>query len=109
MGARACAECHRVAARIAAPIRPRKAKRIMPHLNRVLPAAVLVLSTLGVARAGVKEDVQELLSQPILAPEQTLTEVQTFCAARVPPLPQPESVAGWEATAPSIRAQTLAN
>jgi hypothetical protein len=81
----------------------------MPHANRILPVAVLVLSVAGAARAGVKEDVQELLNRPILAPDQTLTEVQAFCAARVPPLPQPKSVAAWEGIAPSIRAQTLSN
>src|SRR5262245_57517566 len=81
----------------------------MPHPIRILASAVLVLSVAGVARAGAKEDVQELFNRPILAPDQTLTEVQAFCAARVPPLPQPQSVAAWEDIAPSIRAQTLAN
>src|SRR5262245_20114394 len=84
-------------------------REIMSHPIRIFPVAVLVLSVAGAAHAGVKEDVQELLSRPILAPEQTLTEVQAFCAARVPPLPQPQSVAAWDGIAPSIRAQTLAN
>jgi hypothetical protein len=81
----------------------------MPHLIRVLAAAVLVLATVAAARAGAKEDVQELLGRPILKPEQTLTDVQNFCAARVPPLPQPGSVADWEKAAGALREQTLQN
>jgi hypothetical protein len=88
---------------------PQKQSEIMPYPIRFLPVAIFTLSVAAAARASVKEDVQELLSRPILAPDQTLTEVQAFCAGRVPPLPQPQSVAAWEDIAPSIRAQTLVN
>ncbi|MGE5194534.1 MAG: alpha/beta hydrolase family protein, partial [Deltaproteobacteria bacterium] len=81
----------------------------MPHLIRVLAPAMLVLSAVGAARAGGKEDVQELLGRPILKPEQTVSEVQNFCAGRIPPLPQPGSVAEWEKIANVLREQTLQN
>jgi hypothetical protein len=53
--------------------------------------------------------VQKLLSRPILTPDQTLTEVQNFAAACIPPVPKPASVAEWEETARHLREQTLIN
>src|SRR5262249_54468730 len=81
----------------------------MPRLICLLVyCAILVLSAAPV-RAGAKEDVQELLAKTILQPDQTLSEVQNFRASRIPPLPQPATVAAWEEIVPSLRAQTLTN
>jgi len=60
-------------------------------------------------QADPKADVEQLLSRPILAPEQSLTDVQNFAASCIPPLPQPASVAEWEPAAKHIREQTLVN
>ena len=81
----------------------------MPHLIRMLASFGLILATGTAARGGTKEDLHELLSRPILKPEQSLTDVQNFCAGRIPPLPQPGSVADWEKIAGALREQTLQN
>lgn len=80
----------------------------MPHLTRNLTVVAFVLAT-TIVQADPKVEVQQLLSRPILAPEQTLADVQNFCAARVPPLPQPASSTEWEPAAKQIREQTLLN
>jgi hypothetical protein len=81
----------------------------MPHPVRILVCLGIILSSVTTVRAGAKEEVQQLLSRPILKPEQTLSEAQNFCAGRVPPLPQPGSLADWEKIAAALREQTLQN
>lgn len=80
----------------------------MKHLSRVFVHLWFVWLA-GIIQADPKADVQQLLSRPILAPEQTLAEVQNYAASRIPPLPQPASVAEWETTAKHLREQTLIN
>ena len=80
----------------------------MKHLSRVFVPLWFVWLA-GTAQADPKSDVEQLLSRPILAPEQTLAEVQNFAASSIPPLPQPASLADWEMTAKHIREQTLIN
>src|SRR5262245_51954876 len=55
-----------------------------------------------------KSDLKKALEQPILAPQQTLTETQAFCAARVAPLPEVKDAAEWGPRAEKIRQETLA-
>lgn len=66
----------------------------------VLPAPFVVTAANGA-------DLQKFLEQPILAPQQTLTETQAFCAARVAPLPHPKTSTEWEPLAESLRRETL--
>ena len=50
---------------------------------------------------------QALLDRPIVGPDLPLQEVQEYCQARVPRMPQVGSVAEWETTANQLRAQVL--
>lgn len=77
-------------------------------MRLTIPAAVILfLSATPIVEAGNAPDLQALLEQPILAPQQTLAETQAFCAARVAPLPHPKSAAEWEPLARSLRQETL--
>ena len=66
------------------------------------------LSVSTTARSGNASDLQKILEQPILSPQQTLAETQAFCAARVAPLPHPKTSAEWEPLANTLRQETLA-
>ena len=46
-----------------------------------------------------------MLAKPIVDPQQTLEEVQTFTQARIIPMPDPHSVSEWERHADWIRAK----
>src|SRR5258708_36728280 len=50
--------------------------------------------------ADPKSDVEKLLGGTILAPEQTLADVQKFSAVKYPPVPSPAAAAGWDLSAP---------
>ncbi len=80
----------------------------MNHFRQALVVPCVMLLT-GIVQADATADVQQFLSRPILAPDQTLAEVQKFAAACIPPLPAPASVAEWEAAAKILREQTLIN
>src|SRR6266705_197510 len=80
----------------------------MNQLPRVVVFVFIVVLT-DIAQADTTADVQQLLSRPILAPDQALIEVQNFAAACIPPLPKPASVAEWETAAKHLREQTLIN
>ncbi|MBS0263816.1 MAG: hypothetical protein JSS02_17895 [Planctomycetes bacterium] len=57
--------------------------------------------------ADPKAEIEKILSRPILAPGQTLQEVQKFTAGKVPPLAAPTNVADWDKAAKQLRTQTL--
>ena len=80
----------------------------MNHL-RCACVFICVASFPAIVRGDTTADVQELLSRPILAPEQTLSEVQNFSASCIPPLPKPASPADWETAAENLREQTRIN
>lgn len=76
--------------------------------HRRIPLTVLAFlicaSPVFAADASVLKPV---LSKEILPAQQTLTEVQNFCASRVPPLPQVTTVADFEKYANQLREETL--
>src|SRR5258708_21981185 len=57
--------------------------------------------------ADPKSDVEKLLGRTILAPEQTLADVQKFSAGKNPPLPAPATAADLERSAKALRNQTM--
>ena len=63
------------------------------------------LTPLGVRAADVP--LKELLAKPILEPEIVQSEVQVFCDARIPKVPQAASKEEWEKLAAKMRAETL--
>lgn len=63
----------------------------------------------SVASAAEAESIADWLAKPILAPDQPLHEVQEFCEARVPPMPQVSTVEEWERFADKARQRTLDN
>jgi acetyl xylan esterase AXE1 len=54
-----------------------------------------------------QEALQALLDRPIVGPDLPLAQMQEYCQARVPRVPQVGSVADWETTANRLRAQVL--
>ncbi len=65
------------------------------------------LAPADVEQAAEISDLATVLSQPIINPGQTLTDVQNFTFVRVPPMPQASSVAEWEKIAARLRENTL--
>ncbi len=76
----------------------------MTRLILAFSLATLV-SSLSLADDAV--DWTELLSRPILEPDQPWREVQAFTATRVPPMPVVETVEEWETYADDMRRRTL--
>lgn len=72
-----------------------------------MTTALAVFGFVGFAVADESAAVKAALSRVILSAGQTLEETQNFCAARVPPLPQPKAVADWEKHASALREETL--
>src|SRR5262245_48373516 len=77
-------------------------------LTLILSLVGLQLAWSPVVRADAPPDLKQLLEQPILAAQQTLGESQSFCAARVAPLPQATTADDWLVLAQKIREETLA-
>ena len=75
------------------------------------PAAILTVvlfvASSGVRAANAPPDLPAILAKPILDPNLSLSEVQTFCEARVPAVPKVASVADWEQHATKMRADVL--
>ena len=67
-------------------------------LTLIAPASVHALD---------QEALQALLDRPIVGPDLPLQEMQEYCQARVPRMPQVGSVAEWEAVANRLRADVL--
>src|SRR5579872_24678 len=94
--------------------RLRPASFLCPLITTRQPGLAIFLSFIFLAAAGTQiraeeaPDVKALLARTVLAPQQTLTEVQDFCAARIPPLPAATTPAGWEPAADRLRQETLA-
>lgn len=80
----------------------------MRHLRRLSALILFVVSATGSVQADDKLDLKTLLARPVLEPQQTLKEVQEFCASRIPPLPAPSSPTDWEKAAERLREETLA-
>lgn len=77
-------------------------------MRQVIVCALMFGLPVPLTAAGNAPDLQKILEQPILSPQQTLTETQAFCAARVAPLPHPKTSAEWEPLADQLRQETLA-
>src|SRR5215510_4547706 len=52
-------------------------------------------------------DLKEILSEPIIGPKQAMSDVQDYCEARIPSMPQVKTKDQWEAIAKKIRADVL--
>ncbi len=78
----------------------------------IVTATILALVAIGVAapasaNAPDQEALQALLDRPIVGPGLPLEEMQGFCQARVPRMPQVGSVSEWETIANRLRAEVL--
>ena len=67
-------------------------------------AGILALLSLS---AFARADLKEILSEPIIGPKQAMSDVQDYCEARIPSMPQVKSKEEWEAIAKKIRADVL--
>ncbi len=72
-------------------------------MGRVLWVIVALLIFDRVAHA----DMKEILSEGIIGPKQAMSEVQDYCEARVPSMPQVKTKQEWEALAKKMRADAL--
>jgi hypothetical protein len=73
-------------------------------------AVLAVITALAVAHSAMAQSpdwIKTQLSKQLLAPTRTLEETQTFCAARIPPMPECKSVEEWEQHAQRIRQDVL--
>lgn len=52
-------------------------------------------------------DVQQFLSEPIIGPKQAMSDVQDYCEARIPSMPQVKTKEEWETLAKKMRADAL--
>lgn len=78
--------------------------KAIAHKATAMLVAIAFLSPLTFAgEAGWRE----LLTQPILGPDDTLAEVQRFVTARIPAVPEFESVAQWNTYADQVRRDVL--
>lgn len=68
---------------------------------------LIAVGCLAAPAAAQYRGLHEALSQPILAPNQTIVETKVFAASRVPPLRIPADKEAWEARAAEIRRQVL--
>ena len=64
---------------------------------------IALLSSIAFAHA----DLKEILSEPIIGPKQAMSDVQDYCEAHIPSMPQVKSKEEWEAIARKIRADVL--
>src|SRR5438477_4705995 len=67
-------------------------------------AGILALLSLS---AFARADLKEILSEPIIGPKQAMSDVQDYCEARIPAMPQVKNKEEWEAIAKKIRADVL--
>jgi hypothetical protein len=72
-------------------------------LLAILPA----LNAASVCEAQSSADLKSVLSREIIGPKQSIDDVRSFTASRVPPVPEAKSVAEWEQHANRMRKETL--
>ena len=70
------------------------------------PVIVLIISTLPL-KAGEQGELEALLTHPIVGDVLPLDEMQRYCQARVPRMPQCATAAQWQAEADRLRAAVL--
>jgi hypothetical protein len=68
----------------------------------------LLLTSASVPLLAADADLLALLGHEIIGPRQAMIEVQDYCEARVPKLPQVESAAEWDRLATQLRTDVLA-
>lgn len=73
----------------------------------LLCAALISAATAGPAFAQEKSPLEQPLGHVILKKGQTLADVQNFCEARLPPMPEVKSAAEWDALAARMRDDVL--
>src|SRR5436190_7731632 len=66
-----------------------------------------VLVALQIFALVANADLKEILSEPIIGPKQAMSDVQDYCEARIPSMPQAKTKEEWEAIAKNIRADVL--
>ncbi|MBI1901295.1 MAG: acetylxylan esterase [Planctomycetia bacterium] len=79
-------------------------RRLACHGSLLLAASFVA----GSAIADETDDIKKLLAAPIIGPDLALAEVQDFCEARVPRMPQPKTAQEWQQEADGIRKDVLA-
>lgn len=75
--------------------------------SRLLLGLLITACCLAVPAAAQYRGLHQVLSQPILAPNQTTVETKVFTASRVPPLRIPADKEAWESQAGEIRRRVL--
>ena len=85
----------------------------MSAIQRVLNKSAAILSLITAVflnqplPAATQEQVLTLLEQRILAPGRALSEVQDYCDARVPVMPELNDASSWDSEAARLRAEVL--
>jgi len=79
----------------------------MTRFAASLTLAGLVLVSAGPIRAAESTELKSLLSHQIVGSTLPMVEVQRYCEARVPHMPEVKTVAEWEAEAARIREAVL--
>ena len=78
-----------------------------------LPSRLATLTACGALAAAISAPATEIaevraaLQRPILEADRSLSDVQAYCEARVPPMPRPATAAEWNKLARELRAATL--
>src|SRR5262245_30400236 len=82
---------------------------LLPMSHRLLRVLIFVACLAPVAlRADEKADLRELLGKAILGKDTALKEVQAFCEARIPKMPEVTDLKTWQRTAEELRRDVLA-
>lgn len=79
----------------------------MPNTRRLF-SLVLILQLTATTFAD-DASIKAALEKPILDANQPWQEVKDFCRRRVPPMPEPKTIAEWETYAENARQETLKN
>jgi len=79
------------------------------RFHQVMLALLVACQCSLPALAAERAELDLLLKQPIISAELPLAQVQDFCEARVPRMPQVASRAEWEQTAQRLRQDILEN
>jgi len=72
-------------------------------MRRTIAVVIPLLVTCVCARA----DVKEILSESIIGPKQAMMDVQDYCEARIPAMPEVNTKDEWEAVSKKIRGDAL--
>src|SRR6266566_2741970 len=76
-------------------------------LRQILPVFLATCLTSPLLWADDTADLRELLGKTILGKETSLKEVQDFCEARIPKMPEVTNLKDWERTAEQLRRDVL--